>query len=66
MFALTIPPGLVTVATEELLLLHTPPGDPLLSVVDNPAHMVVLPDITVGRGLTVTVCTAVQPVAVSE
>jgi hypothetical protein len=60
----TIPPEVI-VATAELLLLHTPPT-PSLNVVVWPAQIVVLPDMTVGNGLTVTVFTAVQPVAVSE
>lgn len=70
----TLPPVMVmtavalpvlTLATEGLLLVHVP-ATPSLSVVVRPAHMVVLPDMAVGSGFTVTVCCALQPVGVSE
>lgn len=56
---LTTPVAEPTVATEELLLVHVPP-DELLSVVVNPAQIVVLPVIGDGSGLTLMVITAVH------
>lgn len=49
------------VATAVLLLVHVPPPV-LLSVTGDPMHIVVLPVIADGSGLTVTVVTAVHPV----
>ena len=67
-----VPPGLAPpvtnpvlvpiVATAVRLLLHVPPGVPSLKVVVSPAHIVVLPDIAAGKGLTVTVTVLKQPV----
>lgn len=54
-------PG-ITVATEVLLLLHVPPGVPLLSVALSPEHNVVVPEIGVGKGFTVTTVDAVHAV----
>ena len=59
---LTTPLPEPTVATEDTLLLHVPFGNPSLRVVVKPAHIVVLPAIAVGNGLTVTVTERVQPV----
>ena len=52
----------ITVATVIRLLLHVPPMLPSLSCVVRPAHIVVLPVIVVGNGLTVTFTLRVQPV----
>ena len=43
-----------TVATELVLLLQIPPAIELLNVLVEPAHIVVVPAITPGDGLTVT------------
>jgi hypothetical protein len=59
---LTTPLPDPTVATDDTLLLHVPPDRPLLNVVVNPAHIVVLPAIVVGNGLTVTDTDLLQPV----
>ena len=45
-----------------LLLTHTPPGTPSLSVTVLPTHTVDAPSIVVGEVLTVIVLLAVQPV----
>lgn len=59
------PPGGVTVATSGLLLLQVP-LTPSVSVVVSPAHIVVLPDIAVGSGFTVTVVVLMHPVGTRE
>jgi hypothetical protein len=58
----TIPVDEPTVATPVLLLLQTPPGERLLSVVVLPAHTVDAPVTGAGEPDTVTVAVAVQPV----
>jgi hypothetical protein len=50
-----------TVAIPVLLLLHTPPADASLSVVELYSHIVVVPVIA-GIVLTVTIAVVVQPV----
>ena len=58
-------PALFIVATEILLLLHTPPETELLRDVVEPAHNDAVPDTVPaeGDGLTVTSLVAKQPVA---
>ena len=51
-----------TVPAARLLLTHTPPGTPSLSVVVLPTHTVDEPSIGVGEVLTVIVLLDVQPV----
>ena len=51
------------VPTAGVLLLHTPPGVVLLSVVVCSSHNVVAPVIAAGRPLLVTVAVVMQPVA---
>ncbi len=51
-----------TVATELTLLLQVPPEVPLLKGDAEPRHTFELPVIVVGRALTVTFRTALQPV----
>lgn len=53
-----------TVATAVLLLLHPPPPVASESDVVSPAHTVLVPNIAVGNGVTVTTAVVVQPVAV--
>ena len=60
--AVTSPVALFTVATEPLLLLHTPPKSELPSVVLLPAQIENVPLIAPGSGLTVTTCVCWQPV----
>jgi hypothetical protein len=51
-----------TVATVVTLLVHVPPPPmPLLSVVLDPPHMVVLPDIGPGSAFTVMLLVPIQP-----
>ena len=57
----TIPEPDPTDATEELLLLHTPPETELLNVVVPLRHKDGEPDIIVGNALTVTSLSAAQP-----
>jgi hypothetical protein len=56
-----VPVELPMVATAVLLLLHVPPAVASLRVVQVPAHMVVVPMIAAGNGLTVATIVAVQP-----
>lgn len=49
------------VATAVLLLLHVPPGELLLIVIDDPAQTPVAPVITADAGFTVTIVVTVQP-----
>lgn len=49
----TIPIVGLTVATDGLLLFHTPPDTASLKVAEAPAHMVAAPLIVAGFGLTV-------------
>lgn len=58
----TMPVVTPMVATAVLLVVHVPPPV-LLSVTGDPMHIVVLPVIADGSGLTVTVVTAVHPVS---
>ncbi len=60
--ALTKPLAGFTVATELVLLLHTPPDTASVSWLVKPAHMVVLPLIATGDVFTVTTVVVVQPV----
>jgi hypothetical protein len=50
-----------TEATAALLVPHTPPEDPSDKKVVAPTHMLLVPLIGPGLGLTVTVATAIQP-----
>jgi hypothetical protein len=56
-----VPAELPMVATDVLLLLHVPPAVASLRVVQVPAHMVVVPMIAAGNGLTVATIVVVQP-----
>ena len=59
---LTTPVIGLTVATDELLLVHVPVGKPLLlNVVDELRHMVVTPEIIEGAAFTVAVVVAAIP-----
>ena len=53
-------PEPVTVATDVLTLLHTPPVAPSVNKADDPAHTVAVPLMlpAKGNGLTVTTCVA--------
>ena len=44
------------------LLLQVPPPDTSLSAVDKPAQTCMIPDIAAGKGLTVMIVDAIQPV----
>ena len=57
-------PAELTVAIDELLLVHVPPDGEELSVVFDPTHTLAVPDIEPGRAIIVTVCTAVHPLTV--
>ena len=57
-------PAASTVATAVLLLLHPPPPVASDNDVVSPAHTVLIPNIAVGNGVTVTTAVVVQPVAV--
>ena len=52
-------PDVLTVATDVLLLLHTPDGVPLVSVSGVPMHTRLLPVVAPGAGTASTVTTAV-------
>jgi hypothetical protein len=52
-------PEVLTVARAVLLLLHTPPGVPLLKAVVSPVQTELLPVIAAGVGIEFTVTTAV-------
>ena len=58
----TIPVADPTLATAELLLVHTPGVATSLSVVAEPEHTAVVPSIPVGNGLTVSTAVLIQPV----
>ena len=58
----TIPELRLTVATAVLLLVHAPPDKVFDNVEVDPMHTFVLPDITAGNALTVTIATLAQPV----
>jgi len=49
-----LPVAPLTVATEVLLLIHTPLSEILVSVIDPPGHTADMPRIGPGLGLTVT------------
>jgi hypothetical protein len=49
-------------ATDVVPLLHVPPGDELVSVVDEPVHTFNTPRIGCGSGLTTNVAVRIQPV----
>jgi hypothetical protein len=49
------------VATPAGLMLHVPPVDASVSVVHTPTHMLVVPLIAAGRGVTVTTFVDEQP-----
>jgi hypothetical protein len=53
-----------TVATVELLVLHTPPGVISLNCEVSPEHIVVLPCIAAGTGFTVITTDWLQPVPI--
>jgi len=57
----TTPPALI-VATAGVALLHVPPAVASDNVVVKPMHTLVVPVITAGNGLTVTVAVRKQPV----
>lgn len=57
----TTPEPEPTVATAVLLLVQTPGVEASLNVVDRPEQTEVLPRMPAGKGLTVTVLTAVHP-----
>jgi len=56
-------PAVPIVATVVLPLLHTPPVVRSLNVVVAPGHTLSVPVMINGKGFTVTVARAVQPVA---
>ena len=60
----TTPKAGSIVATVELLLLHVPPAVVLFSVVVFPVHMVVVPVMAPGNGVTVIVKVEIQAPAV--
>jgi hypothetical protein len=51
----TTPVVATTGAIDVLLLVHVPPGGPLVKVVVNPTHTLRIPVITAGKGYTVTI-----------
>ena len=53
----TTPVADPTVATDETLLVHVPPGEVLLNVVVEPAHTEAVPLILAGVAVTVSVVT---------
>jgi len=57
----TVPPDVI-VATEVVPLVHTPPVLTSVSVIVEPAHTRVDPDIAEGNELTVTITDAEHPV----
>ena len=57
----TTPPAVIVAMAGDALL-HVPPAVALLSVVVDPTHTLVVPVITAGSGLTVTVVVTAQPV----
>ena len=57
----TNPVVALTVATAVLVLLHVPPNVPSVNTEVWPTHIVVVPPIAPGIGLTVTVIVAEQP-----
>ena len=59
---LTIPEAVPTVATPVLLLSHVPPAGEPVSVVVAPAQTLAVPEIPVGRALTVNMNVVLQPV----
>ena len=58
----TTPVPATTVATAGVALLHVPPAVASANVVVKVAHTLVVPVITAGNGLTVTVAVLKQPV----
>jgi hypothetical protein len=59
-----MPVGKPTLATDTVLLVHTPPRESLERVVVVPAHAIRLPVITAGSGLTVSTAVLEQPVPI--
>jgi hypothetical protein len=59
----TAPVAAPIVATEVVPLIHNPPGVAEASVVPEPAHTIIVPEIADGNALTVTVMVRLQPVA---
>lgn len=57
----TTPDAEPIVATLVLLLVHRPPIVPLLNVVVDPSHTVVLPEIATGVWFTVILIVAAHP-----
>ena len=55
-------PRLLTVATEVLVLLHTPPGVASVRAIESPVQTVVAPVIAAGDWFTVILVVAMQPV----
>lgn len=55
-------PVVLTEPIAVLLLLHTPPAGALFNVVVLPSHTLVVPVMTDGSGLTVTIMKFLQPV----
>src|SRR5665647_2384158 len=58
----TTPVPATTVATAGVALLHVPPAVASANVVVKPTHTFVVPVITAGKGLTVTVVVTKHPV----
>jgi len=58
----TTPVPATTVAIAGVALLHVPPAVASANVLVKPMHTVVVPVITAGNGLTVTVAVLKQPV----
>ena len=61
----TMPVVLPAVATAVLLLAHVPPVVALVRVTQLPTHIVNVPVMAAGMGLTVMVVVVKQPVAVT-
>jgi hypothetical protein len=57
----TIPDDDPIVAWAGVLLLHVPPGVTSDKVTDEPTHTERVPPMAAGKGLTLTVAVAVQP-----
>ena len=48
-------PAPSTVANDVLLLLHEPPDEPFVSIIDDPMQTDAVPAIAAGAGVTVTI-----------
>ena len=58
----TLPELVPTVAIVVLSLVQVPPAVASVNIVDNPKHTFVIPVIAEGKGYTLTVVVALQPV----